>query len=630
MPAAAEELRDLIGNIGAPVFVVDVDERGICRFAAFNAPMERGTGFTTEDVAGKTPSAVASPDWVARFEPNFARCIRLRAPVTYEDYVDRPNVRRRWVSVTLTPLLRENGSVRRMVGTVHDFTGQRLAERELAERLEFEQGLTALSSDFVADRPEAFEAWVVRALETLAEFICADRAGVFVFEDEERFSMRYEWCRPGVAPMIDRFQHVALADYPYYGELLKRGAAVPAHATDALGPEAAAERSTLEKMGAESNLMLPMVVAGQPIGALGANSVRGPSCWDESLMSLLRLQTQLIANALYRHRLELRLVRDRDNLARELRPEPPAHELIAMCPGLAAVDEAVHKVASSKAAVLVTGETGVGKEVVARAIHELRKDRDGPLVSVNCAAVPVNVVESELFGHVRGAFTGADADRVGRFELADRGTLLLDEVGELDPGAQAKLLRALQEGVFERVGSAVPVRVDVRIVSATNRELARAVDTGDFRADLYYRLNVFPIEVPPLRERKQDILPLARYFLARRRRGSELSDDVVSRLIAYAWPGNARELANVIERAAILAGDGEITVGHIAVGAAPGSTPDRAESLTLEEHERVHIARALNATDWQVEGDEGAAQLLGLNPSTLRARIRKHGLTRPG
>ena len=292
----------------------------------------------------------------------------------------------------------------------------------------------------------------------------------------------------------------------------------------------------------------------------------------------------------------------------------------------------VERVAVTAATVLILGETGTGKELIARAIHNAGKRRDKPLVKVNCAALPATLIESELFGHERGSFTGATAKRAGRFQLADEGTIFLDEVGELPLELQAKLLRVLQEGEFEPVGSCKTMKIDVRVIAATNRDLEQQVAEGRFREDLYYRLSVFPLTVPPLRKRKEDIVPLANAFLARslQKLGGTmepLSAEAIARLNAYDWPGNVRELQNVIERAVIVA-DGrgpnlDRALPAAAVGApVTAAVSDRVLTIAeLQELEKSNILAALKTCDWQIAGDGGAAKLLGMKPSTLNSRI---------
>jgi len=300
--------------------------------------------------------------------------------------------------------------------------------------------------------------------------------------------------------------------------------------------------------------------------------------------------------------------------------------------------ENIDMVAPVDSAVLIQGETGTGKEVIARAIHEASPRRRNRFVAVNCAAIPGTLLESELFGHEKGAFTGAVGQKKGRFELAHRGTIFLDEVGELPLETQSKLLRILQEQEFERVGGSQTHKVDVRVIAATNRDLEQEVRRGAFRADLFYRLNVFPIEVPPLRERKDDVPLLAGHFVRRfsQRMGKRIQGinrAVYEQLHQYDWPGNVRELANLLERAVILCQSDILELKHLAMSRAkPGTAGSGGppEGLpTLEEAERRLILRALEQTGGTLAGPNGAAQILGLNRSTLWSRMRKLGIELP-
>ena len=301
----------------------------------------------------------------------------------------------------------------------------------------------------------------------------------------------------------------------------------------------------------------------------------------------------------------------------------------------------IEQVAPTDTTVLVLGETGTGKELAARAIHAGSARRDRPLVKVNCSTLPSDLIESELFGHEKGAFTGAIARQIGRFELADSGTIFLDEIGDLPLRLQPRLLRVLQEGEFERLGSGKTIKVNVRVIAATNRNLAEAMQRGRFRHDLYYRLNVYPITLPPLRERREDIRLLAEAFLqeASRRLGrlfDPISEEVLELLTRHDWPGNIRELKNVIDRAAVVSTGSwlELPEHWAAVSIRPfSSTAEFARRIkpaphgaTLEELQRSHILRVMQQTGWCVEGSKGAARILGLNPSTLRSRLLKLGI----
>jgi PAS domain S-box-containing protein len=339
------------------------------------------------------------------------------------------------------------------------------------------------------------------------------------------------------------------------------------------------------------------------------------------------------------------LARQTSYLREELRELARFDEILGQSPALVAVLHEVEQVARTDASVLVLGETGTGKELVARAIHAASGRRDGPLVRLNCAAIPAALIESELFGHEKGAFTGATERREGRFALADGGTIFLDEIGELSSELQAKLLRVLQEGEFEPVGGSRTRKVDVRVVSATNRDLAAMMRDGRFREDLFYRLSVFPLRLPPLRERGDDVVLLAEHFasgLARKlgRAIAPLDERGKQRLRAYDWPGNVRELANVIERAAITARDGRLDLDRALPGVDPAAVravpaaeaPAGARIRTvaeMEADERENLRLALRACDWKVSGAGGAADRLGMKPSTLASRMKALGLRRP-
>jgi transcriptional regulator with GAF, ATPase, and Fis domain len=295
----------------------------------------------------------------------------------------------------------------------------------------------------------------------------------------------------------------------------------------------------------------------------------------------------------------------------------------------------IRAVAPTDSSVLVMGETGTGKELIARAIHATSRRQDKPLIKLNCASLPAGLVESELFGHEKGAFTGAIARRIGRFELADGGTIFLDEVGELPLETQAKLLRVLQEREFDRLGGKSPQRVDVRVIAATNRDLAEAVRQKTFREDLFYRLNVFPIRLPPLCDRQDDVVLLANYFaeMCAARIGKPIdgiSPETTARMRAYPWPGNIRELQNVVERAVILATGRLLVIGadSLPLPATVESNSTPAADDNLETVERNHLMNILERTGGRIEGAGGAAEIVGLHPNTLRSRMKKLGIGR--
>ena len=403
------------------------------------------------------------------------------------------------------------------------------------------------------------------------------------------------------------------------------------------------EHIPLIQSGILSALSVPLRAEGKVIGTLNVGS-REVGRYDTSdcelLMAIADQLVLAIRNMLayeeiasLKHRLE----EENLYLQEEWRAEKAFADVVGESPAIQRVLSSVRVVAGTESNVLVTGETGTGKELIVRAIHGLSARKDKILVKVNCAALPAGVIESELFGHERGAFTGALTRRVGRFELANGGTLFLDEVGDLPLELQAKLLRVLQDGEFERVGGTQTLKVDVRLVAATNRDLHSAVEEGRFRADLFYRLNVFPIAIPPLRERLEDVPRLARHFVMvyaskMGKRIGSISEHVMNRLTAYGWPGNVRELQNVIERAVILSRNHvlELDDSLAATAVAPAAAVSAASrSRTLEGIERDHILTVLESVGWRVSGERGAARILGLKRTTLEARMSKLGISRP-
>jgi formate hydrogenlyase transcriptional activator len=402
--------------------------------------------------------------------------------------------------------------------------------------------------------------------------------------------------------------------------------------------------------GVVSTASVPLLLHGKTLGTLSAGSVREGTFTPSAVELLSQVAAQLapaVDNALAFREIEAlknKLAREKVYLEGEL--NHGFSEIVGDSLALKNVLEDVQVVAPTDATVLIHGETGTGKELVARAIHNLSGREQGTFVKLNCASIPTGLLESELFGHEKGAFTGALATRVGRFELADGGTLLLDEVGDIPPELQPKLLRVLQEQEFERLGGNKTLKVDVRLVAATNRDLAQMVAERTFRSDLYYRLNVFPIALPPLREREADVEPLVRYFVAKsaRRLGRHIESIPTSTMEArkgYAWPGNVRELENFIERAVILSPGATLKAPLSELQPRATPTPERVHGepprietgrdppTTLAEAEREHILKTLDETKWVVGGPGGAAARLGVSRTTLQGRMKRLGIERP-
>jgi formate hydrogenlyase transcriptional activator len=428
--------------------------------------------------------------------------------------------------------------------------------------------------------------------------------------------------------------------------LLARGAELDRYTSDVM--------RVLRNEGLQNVCCVPLITQGRTFGSLNLASRRLDAFPPQDVELLQQVATQIaiaVENALAFKEIDAlknKLAVEKLYLEEEIRSEFNFEEIVGESPVLKRALAQVELAAPAGTTVLLLGETGTGKELFARAIHNLSPRRDRTFVKINCAAIPSGLLESELFGHEKGAFTGAIAQKVGRFELADRGTLFLDEVGDLPLELQPKLLRVLQEQEFERLGGTRTTRVDVRVVAATNSDLSKLVAERAFRSDLYYRLNVFPIQIPALRERPEDIPLLVRYFVQRFSRSLNkeveyIPADAMDALSNYSWPGNIRELENLLERAVLLSPGKELRVPLSELKSATLAAPAGADSSssftsltspaspvsTLEEAERQHILRALKQTQWRIAGPKGAAALLGMKRTTLQARMRKLAIRRP-
>jgi len=384
---------------------------------------------------------------------------------------------------------------------------------------------------------------------------------------------------------------------------------------------------------------LPLLVGDKCLGILniGSRESGAPDSGDLEFLTQVAIQIAYAIDHVQAYeqidRLRDQLAKENVYLTEELRLMKNVGSLVGKSRAFQHVLDLAREVAPTPTTVLITGETGTGKELIAQAIHDWSPRQAKPLVRVNCAAFPAGLVESELFGHERGAFTGADRAREGRFELAHGGSLFLDEIGEMPLETQAKLLRVLQDGMVDRLGGKQPVRVDVRVIAATNSDLAAAVKHGTFRADLFYRLNVFPLALPPLRNRLEDIPVLGRHFLQQygvklHRSCTDIDQESLERLIRYAWPGNVRELENVIERAMILSHEPVLHIDEQILGSQDSSVK-ATPPAGLKDFERRHILQTLTLTNWHIEGPDGAAARLGIPASTLRSRLKQYGMKRP-
>jgi transcriptional regulator with GAF, ATPase, and Fis domain len=518
--------------------------------------------------------------------------------------------------------------------------------------MRFDRLLSEISATYINLPSREILQHLQQDLGRIGAFLEVDRC-IFYLPDEKRGSFRIEdrlnwWMEPDRAKLKKLKAWINTSpefhdDFQQCFDQWNRGEVVCFSTLDELPPEAEGLRRVHLRLGNRSWLSVPVSVGGAIVGALVVATIQKERTWPEELIPRLRLFGEIFANAIKRRehegslrkalteikRLKQQVEADYVYLRDELTLEHHFEEIIGHRQGLKAVLLKVEQVAPTDASVLILGETGTGKELIARAIHNAGSRSGRPLVKVNCAALTPNLIESELFGHEKGAFTGAEKQRVGRFELANGATLFLDEIGELPLELQPKLLRVLQEGEFERLGGSRTLRVDVRIIAATNRNLEKEVEKARFRSDLWYRLNSFPISIPPLRERLEDIPLFVNHFVNQYctkigKRFDKVPKKALQRLTRYSWPGNIRELENIISRAVITSEPGNL---QVQVPESPQSSASTHK--TFKEMEKLFILETLEDTGWKIEGKRGAAKSLGLKPSTLRNRMKRLDIRRP-
>ena len=528
-----------------------------------------------------------------------------------------------------------------ITGISVDITSRRSQEQLIARQLQFESLLLELSASVTGVLlPEDLDRLIELALGKILNFIGGDRSALIKLDLEQSKSLiTHAHYREGLVPVSPDIDLVSL--FPWSFNLLKEGHWHCFSSLDELPPEAAIDRHTYETMGVKSSLRVPIRVENNVYYLLIINSLADWISWPEETLPRLQIFCEILTRAIYRKKaeeelnnsykeisnLKEKLEAEAGHLRAEVRASQSHEKIIGQSVPLGKVLVMVEQVAPTASTVLVYGETGTGKELIAQAIHNCSPRRNKLMVKINCASLPSSLVESELFGRERGAYTGALTRQIGRFELSDGSTLFLDEIAELSLELQAKLLRVLQEGEFERLGSPRTIKVNVRLIAATNRNLREEVDKGKFREDLYYRLNVFPIHVPPLRERREDIPMLVWAFVREfnetmGKKISRIRKNDMTELQAHYWPGNIRELRNVIEHAVIVSQGEELKVRLPENG-----LNNSVHNLSLQDLERRHIEEILRQTGWRIKGDGGAAGILGLNPATLYSRMKKLGIS---
>jgi formate hydrogenlyase transcriptional activator len=636
-PLESEELFRQIADM-APMSMWMSGTDKLCSF--FNQCWLAFTGRTLKEELGNGWASGVHPDDLNRCLEEYSAEFDARSEFTMEYRLRRHDGEYRVIVDHGVPRFGSNGGFLGYIGTCLDITDQKLAQTEIEQQLRFEKTLAEISAVFVNLDPDKLDSQVRETQKRICETLALDRSTLFqVSPSGDDVVVTHAWAAEG----FELPPSVSAQDLPWCARVVLSGQRLSFARVEDLPDEAVKDKETLRQHGPKSNVTFPLFSNGKVIGCLSFGSMREEREWSATVVERLGLAAQVFANALARARadrdlrqayleiegLKRRLEKENVYLREEVKLEHHHNEVIGDSEGIRRVLKKAEQVAPTDSTVLLLGETGTGKELIARTIHEHSRRKNRVMVKVNCAALPASLVESELFGREKGAFTGALTREIGRFELADNSTILLDEIAELPIELQSKLLRVLQEGEFERLGSPKTIKVNVRVIAATSKDLQLAVREGKFREDLFYRLNVFPITIPPLRERREDIAPLVWHFVnnlsQRMGRSIEaIQGSTMEAFKSYYWPGNIRELRNVIERF-LITNTNTVFQAEVPTAETSGT---RAHAQTFEEAERNHFLHIMEMVGWRVRGEGGAAEILGMKPTTLESRMQKLGIVR--
>lgn len=604
-----------------------------------NERMATMVGIPVEQLVGRSVQKVDRAV-AAALEPLLRRTVAEdRSFVETEVVILDNSPKNRYWLVCCHPLKGGDGTVAGCGLIVQDITEQKIRENAQMERLKFEALLSDLSATFINVHVSEVDGKIEQGLQRIVDFLGFDRSTVWKVSPDGRLLSTHSFAKPGIKPPPDVISNLV----PVWESLVHQGEIFEISDVDELPESQWREKEYCKEQGGIRSMMfIPASVGGVVVGFITFVSYRIKRAWPEELINRLRLLWDVFTNALERKSadqkiqkalVEIELLKDRleaENLylRDQINIEYKHEEIIGRSDLIQRVLLRVEQVAATDSTVLILGETGTGKELIARALHNSGSRRSRAMIKVNCAALPAALIEAELFGREKGAYTGAVTKQIGRFEAANGSTIFLDEIGDLPLELQAKLLRVIQEGQIERLGNPHPIDVDIRVIAATNRNLAMAVKEGRFREDLYYRLNVFPISVPPLRDRREDI-PLLVWAMVEEfsrnfdKKIERIPKKSMEAMELYQWPGNIRELRNVVERAMILSNGSSLIVDVPDISAAIS-----APSQSIAEMERSHIISVLDRTRWRVRGTNGAAEILGLKPTTLDSKMKKLGIRR--
>ncbi len=610
-----------------------------------NTPFARSLGMErTTDVVGKRIGDMGLARDRRSHETFFAAL--AEADYLLADYEQAFHARdgeRRVLNVHCRGVV-EGGRLRALWASERNVLQMRQTEQALEVRERFQETLARISHRLLTRSYQSTAAAIEASLKDLCHYLDADRATLAWFDRPDGdVEVIHYWAKPGAPPLS-----LHPADFGAVFPKLDVDETIAFPSSADLADGLPVDKSVLRRVGIRSAAMVPLHVGGDALGCCSIVNLLAERQWTTQNMQDLRVLGELFASSVSRlkarerlnealHQLELakeRLEAENVYLQEEILSTHGFHEIVGESAGLKHCLHQVSQVAQTRTPVLIQGETGTGKELIARAIHDRSERGSRTLVKVNCAALPRDLIESELFGHEAGAFTGAQGRKQGRFDLADGGSLFLDEIGDFPLDLQGKLLRVLQDGEFQRLGGTETIRVDVRIIAATNRRLLDAVEQGEFRSDLYYRINTFTIDLPPLRERAGDVPLLVQHFvnvygprlgvLQRR-----LPAALLEQMNGYAWPGNVRELESVVQRALISGDDTQLRPDVLDTASVPTRTaPALPAASDLDAAEKQHIETVLQQSGWQIAGEKGAAARLGVPASTLRSRMKKLGISR--
>ncbi len=624
-----ELLQSIFDHSPSVIYVKDLEGQNLMVNTAFAAVV----GLDPKEIVGKTDYELFPKEVADTYRDADRKIIDTGKPMKFEDTCPHEDGIHSYISLRF-PLHNSNGEIYAIAGISTDINELMEAKNTVQGLLQFEYFITELSAKFINLPVEEVNEQIENGLKLVVKALEVDRSSLFQLStDGTEMFITHSFAKKGLQPT----PHIQIQkDFPWAASKLQQGEILKISSLNDLPEEAALDRKNMERIQIKSTLVIPISLAGHINYVLTIGSLKQERSWDEKMIPRLQLIGEIFVNALERkkadkkiNRLVQQLKSENIYLQEEVKVIHGFDEIVGKSAEIKYILNQVEQIAPTTTPVLILGETGTGKELIARAIHSTSDRRNKPLVKINCSTLPAMLAESELFGHEKGAFTGANKLQIGRFEFADGATIFLDEIGDLPLELQPKLLRVLQDGEFERLGNPKTIKVDVRVIAATNLDLEKEIQERRFRQDLFYRLNVFPLTIPPLRQRGDDIPLLVTALVQKiskkmRKHFDTIPRQTIRKLQSYNWPGNVRELENLIERAVITSQEPKLRINlpeQMSLGVEGNKT--------LQEIDREYMLRVLKDTQWRIKGTNGAAEILGMKSSTLRDRMKKLGIKRP-